>query len=121
MTAEPVEGGLAAEAMAGQASVAAWLRAFRAHWNVSQDDAETRAKLETLARFCVFSDRQPDELVSSLFRQTPEGPRIRLKRRREVMAMIQEFEREHGGRTAGNTVRSFLIHNGVALSAPPLR
>ena len=38
-----------------------------------------------------------------------------------VMALIDAFEAENGGRAAGNTVRSFLIHNGVALSAAPLR
>jgi hypothetical protein len=68
----------------------------------------------------------PDELVTSLFRQTPEGPRIKLKRRREVMAQIDDFERAVGqgsaaqGRDAGNVVRSFLIHNGVALTASPV-
>jgi hypothetical protein len=121
MTTAPDPAGLSPDDVARQATVANWLRAYSAHWGASQDDAETRSKLETLAQFCSLSERQPDELVEWLFRQTPEGPRIRLKRRREVMAMIIEFEREHGGRTAGNTVRSFLIHNGVALSAPPLR
>jgi hypothetical protein len=112
---------LSPEDLAGQATVAHWLQAYSDHWEISQDEAETRAKLETLGSFCGLSGRRPDELVEWLFRQTPEGPRIRLKRRREVMAMILDFEREHGGRAAGNTVRSFLIHNGVALSAPPLR
>jgi hypothetical protein len=109
------------EALAGQQTVGRWLRAYDAHWNVQQTDRETQAKLEVLARFCEVCGRQPDELVAWLFRQTPEGPRIRLKRRREVMALIDSFEAEHGGRPAGNTVRSFLIHNGVALSAAPLR
>jgi len=110
-----------AEALAGQETVGLWLRAYDAQWNVRQSDSETRAKLEVLARFCTACGRQPDELVAWLFRPTPEGPRIRLKRRREVMALIDEFEAGNGGRPAGNTVRSFLIHNGVALSAPPLR
>jgi hypothetical protein len=109
-----------AESLAGQETVGTWLRAYDAHWNVRQSDGETRAKLEVLARFCDLCGRQPDELVAWLFRPTPEGPRIRLKRRREVMALIEGFEAENGGRPAGNTVRSFLIHNGVALSAPPL-
>ena len=107
--------------LASQESVARWLRAYDAHWNVQQTDRETQAKLEVLARFCDGCGRQPDELGAWLFRPTPEGSRIRLKRRREVMALIEGFEAENGGRPAGNTVRSFLIHNGVALSAPPLR
>ena len=109
------------DALAGQETVGRWLRAYDAHWNVQQSDHETRAKLEVLARFCAGCGKQPDELVAWLFRPTPEGPRIRLKRRREVMAMIEGFEADSGGRPAGNVVRSFLIHNGVALSAPPLR
>jgi hypothetical protein len=107
--------------LAGAATVAAWLRAYSDHWDLELGDAEIRSRLEVLERFCEFSETEPDELVAGLFRQTPEGPRIRLKRRREVMALIERFEPEHGGRPAGNVVRSFLIHNGVALSAPPLR
>jgi hypothetical protein len=114
-------GPITAEMLAGQETVGRWLRAYDAQWNVQQSDGETRAKLDVLARFCTESGRQPDELVTWLFRPTPEGPRIRLKRRREVMALIEEFEVGNGGRPAGNTVRSFLIHNGVAMSAPPLR
>jgi hypothetical protein len=110
------------EALAEQETVGAWLRAYDAHWNVQQGGGETRAKLEVLALFCQSCGKEPDELVAWLFRPTPEGPRIRLKRRREVMALIDRFEAEQGGgRAAGNTVRSFLIHNGVALSATPLR
>jgi hypothetical protein len=109
------------EALAGADTVKAWLRAYAAHWDVHEADAETRAKLEVLSRFCAVSEKGPDELVAWLFRATPEGPRIRLKRRRAVMARIDEFERENGGRAAGNVVRSFLIHNGIALSATPLR
>lgn len=109
------------DALAAQRTVGLWLDAYAAHWDVVHTDAETRAKLEVLGRFCERCGREPDELVAWLFRPTPEGPRIRLKRRREVMDMIASFEAEDGGRPAGNTVRSFLIHNGVALSAPPLR
>jgi len=103
------------------ATVTAWLRAYKDHWETEVDDVEVRRRLEVLGQFCDSCDKGPDELVAWLFRPTPEGPRIRLKRRREVMALIDEFELDHGGRPAGNVVRSFLIHNGVALSAPPLR
>lgn len=109
------------ETLAAQETVGRWLHAYDTHWNVQQTEGETLARLEVLGRFCTACGRQPDELVAWLFRPTPEGPRIRLKRRREVMALIEVFEVENGGRAAGNTVRSFLIHNGVALSAPPLR
>jgi hypothetical protein len=113
------------EDLANQETVKLWLQAYLAHWKLSPSDRETTAKLEVLGRFCAYCGSQPDELVRSLFRPTPEGPRIRLKRRREVMALIDEFEKSvaddpRQARPAGNTVRSFLIHNGVALSATPL-
>ncbi len=67
--------------------------------------------------------------MKSLFRPTPEGPRIRLKRRRIVIEQIAEFEANaleetkdaRKARDTGNVVRSFLIHNGVAMSAPVVR
>lgn len=113
--------------LAGLASVQRWLRAYGAFWGETSTAGEVQRKLQVLADFCGLCDRTPDDLVDSLFRQTPEGPRIKLKRRRAVMAQIDEFEREFGkgnmtvGREAGNVVRSFLIHNGVALTATPLR
>ena len=124
MTEQPGNA-LAHEEIAERRTVQAWLQSHGAHWNVAESDAETRAKLDVLRRFCVFCEKDPDELVTWLFRETPEGPRIRLKRRRLVMAQIAAFERGAGdprqARVAGHAIRSFLIHNGVALSATPLR
>jgi hypothetical protein len=77
---------------------------------------EKRAVLEEFCRFC---GETPDGLIGSLFRPTDDGPRINLKRRRQIIEWIDGFEREHGGRNSGNVVRSFLIHNGVALTARP--
>jgi hypothetical protein len=113
--------------LAELACVQRWLRAYGAFWGETSTADEVQRKLQVLADFCGSCDSAPDELVDSLFRQTPEGRRIKLKRRRAVMAQIDEFEREFGrgdmrvGREAGNVVRSFLIHNGVALTATPLQ
>jgi hypothetical protein len=113
--------------LAELACVQRWLRAHGAFWGETSTASEVERKLRVLAAFCGSCDSSPDELVDSLFRQTPEGRRIKLKRRRAVMAQIDEFEREFGsgdltvGREAGNVVRSFLIHNGVALTATPLQ
>jgi hypothetical protein len=105
-----------------------WLEAQARHWNRSAQEADTRRKLDTLRAFCETTQIDPDALVKGLFRPTPEGPRIRLKRRREVMAQIAEFEAialetqdARRARDTGNVVRSFLIHNGVAMSAPVVR
>lgn len=103
-----------------QPSVRRWLDAHARQWGAGGADPDGTARGAVLLRFCERVGNTPDELVASLFRPTPEGPRIRLKRRREVMAQIDEFEAEAGDRNAGNVVRSFLIHNGVALSARPL-
>lgn len=113
--------------LAELACVQRWLRAYGVFWGETSTADEVQRKLQVLADFCGSCDSAPDELVDSLFRQTPEGRRIKLKRRRAVMAQIDEFEREFGrgdmrvGREAGNVVRSFLIHNGVALTATPLQ
>ena len=72
-----------------------------------------------LEQFCDFCGETPDALIGSLFRPTDDGPRINLKRRRQIIEWIEAFERDYGGRATGNVVRSFLIHNGVAMTARP--
>lgn len=114
-------------AIRGYASVSRWVEEYGLLWTRKQSDAEVNCRLQVLSRYCSFCGTDPDELLRGLFRETPSGPRIRLKRRREVMSEIDAFERvmgngdERGGREIGNIVRSFLIHNGVALSPTPLR
>jgi|SRR5581483_339205 len=76
-------------------------------------------KLAVLEEFCRFCGETPDAIIASLFRPTDDGPRINLKRRRQIIEWIDSFEREHGGRATGNLIRSFLIHNGVAMTARP--
>lgn len=79
----------------------------------------TAEQLAVLARFLTHVGIGPDELVAGLFRQTDVGPRIRLKRRREVMEQIDQWEKVNG-RPAANVVRAFLVQNGVALTASPI-
>lgn len=111
----------------GYASVQHWLQAHGRQWRRSVEEAERRHRLETLLRYCEFAERDPDALVGNLLRDTPTGKKIWLKRRRAEMARIEEFETivadgdPRRGREAGNIIRSFLIHNGVALSATPFR
>jgi hypothetical protein len=76
-------------------------------------------RLAALAGFCNHLELSPDELVTGMFRDTEVGRKIKLKRRKVVMAEIDQWEADNGGRDAGNVVRSFLIHNGVALTAAP--
>lgn len=113
--------------MASYTTVQHWLQAYATHWNRSAEEAERRRKTDVLRRYSQLRGRDPDLLVSSLFRETPEGPRIRLKRRRLEIAKIDEFEATaaegdlRSAREVGNVVRSFFIHNGVALTATPFR
>jgi hypothetical protein len=109
------------------ASIQRWLEAHGSHWSRTAAEAERLRKLEVMRRYCEFAERDPDALVGNLLRQTPTGARIWLKRRRAEMARIDEFEAmvapddPRSGRETANVVRSFFIHNGVALSATPLR
>ncbi len=109
------------------ATVRQWLEAYASHWNRSAQEADRQHKLNILRRYCEIAERDPDALVANLFRETPTGKKIWLKRRQAEMARIDEFEVAMGGgelragRDAGNTIRSFFIHNGVALTAIPLR
>ncbi len=111
----------------GYASVRQWLEAHGTRWNRAAGDAERLRKLEVMRRYCEFADRDPDALLTNLFRETPTGTKLWLKRRRAEMARIDEFEKAvaegdaRRGRDAGNVVRSFFIHNGVALTATPFR
>ena len=116
------------EDLAELPSVQHWFDAQAKHWNRRQGEAEARRKLDVLRSFCETNQIDPDTLVKSLFRPTPEGPRIRLKQRRVVVAQIAEFEAKaresqdvRAARDVGNVVRSFLIHNGVAMTAPIIR
>ena len=106
-----------------------WMASTSRHYlNRAQGEADRRRKLDVLRSFCETIQMDPDSLVKSLFRATPEGPRIKLKRRRTVVEQIAEFEAKaretqdvRQARDVGNTVRSFLIHNGVAMTAPIIR
>jgi hypothetical protein len=101
---------------AAYASVQAWLADYVRHWGPA--DAGVPKKLETLREFCQLVGRDPDAIVGECLRQVEEGKRIRLKARRRYIEAIREFEAGHeGARAAGNIVRSFFIHNGIAMSA----
>jgi hypothetical protein len=109
------------------ATVRQWLEAHASHWNRSAEEAERGHKLYVLQRYCENAQLDPDALVANLLRDTPTGKKIWLKRRRAEMLRIDEFEitmgggEQRAGRDAGNTIRSFFIHNGVALTATPFR
>lgn len=111
-----------AEDIAQQRSVQSWYASYCEQWGVPPD---WEFRLRALASFCEFVGRTPDELVSDCLKDVEGGmKRIRAKRRRFYIEKIADFERRIGGiqgRNWGNAVRSFFIHNGVAMSADVLK
>jgi hypothetical protein len=86
--------------------------------------AEQRSRLDLLADFCRHLGRSPEELVAGCLRTTKHGDTaISAKGRNAVQTAIDEYMAATGrtGRdavVAGNTLRGFLIHNGVFLQGP---
>ena len=102
------------------ATVQAWLQGLHGQWGQEPQDMESR--LEVLERFCRFVERDPDAIIAECEREVEGGKRIRIKGRRFYAEKIAEFQASVAGdsRTQaqwGNTVRSFLIHNGIFLQS----
>lgn len=103
------------------ASVQGWLDGLRQHWGGDpvNDDPE---RLPILEAFCRHINRDPDQMIKETTMIKDGQRRIRMKGRNRYAALIQEWQDAVAGsrfRKAkwGNTVRSFLIHNGVLLQS----
>jgi hypothetical protein len=103
------------------ASVRTWLEGLRQHWggDPAADDPERLAMLEA---FCRHIARTPDQIIAETTMLKDGERRIRVKGRERYAALIDEWQAQQEGsriRKAkwGNTVRSFLIHNGVLLQS----
>ncbi len=85
---------------------------------------EQQARLVLLADFCRHLGKTPDDLVAGCLRTTKHGDTaISAKGRNAIQTDIDEFMAATGrtGRdavVAGNTLRGFLIHNGVFIQGP---
>jgi hypothetical protein len=107
--------------MADYASVQAWFDGLRQHWggDPAHDDPE---RLTILEAFCRYAGRTPDEIIRDTTMVKDGERRIRTKGRERYAMLIDEWQATiEGSRIRkgkwGNTVRSFLIHNGVLLAA----
>ena len=105
-----------------QKTVRTWYEGLRTQSNVDPD--ATLDRLEILARFCQRVGQTPDEIVGDCVRETEQGARLRPKARRRYVEEIVEFQRTAPGDAreqarCANTIRSFLIHNGIFLQAGP--
>ncbi|HYM15509.1 MAG TPA: hypothetical protein VEZ14_08110 [Dehalococcoidia bacterium] len=103
------------------ASVRTWLDGLRKHWggDPATDDPERLAMLEA---FCRHVSRDPDQIIKETTMLKDGERRIRVKGRERYAALIDAWQAQQEGsrlRRAkwGNTVRSFLIHNGVLLQS----
>lgn len=103
-------------------SVEKWAERLRKQWG-GDPLAEEPDKLETLAAFCEFIGKDPDELVAFCFlRRRETGERFgSVKRREEVAERLRAFRKERGvsglaARKLTSDVLSFLIHSGVLIN-----
>ena len=103
------------------ASVQAWFQGLRQHWggDPEHDDPE---RLQILEAFCRFVDKDPDTIIKECTIVRDGQKRISVKGRRRYADLIAQFQAQvQGSRIKrakwGNTVRSFLIHNGILLQA----
>ena len=103
------------------ASVQTWLDGLRQHWGGDPltDDPE---RLPMMEAFCRYANRTPDQIIKETTMIKDGERRIRVQGRNRYAALIAEWQDTVEGsriRKAkwGNTVRSFLIHNGVLLQS----
>lgn len=101
-------------------SVHTWLDGLRQHWGGDpvSDDPE---RLPILEAFCRHINRDPDQIIKETTMIKDGEKRIRIKGRERYAGLIDDFQAQvEGSRFKkgkwGNTVRSFLIHNGVLLA-----
>jgi hypothetical protein len=102
-------------------TVQTWLDGLRQHWggDPATDDPE---RLPILEAFCRHVARDPDQIIRETTMLKDGERRIRTKGRERYAALIDDWQTTvEGSRMRktkwGNTVRSFLIHNGVLLQS----
>ncbi len=105
--------------LAAAPAVTQWFASARL---TSEPPEELQERLELLAGFLAHVGKSADELVEFCFlRKKDTGERFSsVKRRGEVNDWIEEFVAARGwtGKEAvlnGNTLRSFMIHNGALI------
>lgn len=99
-----------------------WLEDFQRSWGEGGASIEP-SRLQALSEFCEFVGKDPDAIVAECLVPLEGGyEKIRYQARHRYIQLIAEFEAQSvAGRNAANAVRSFLIHNGVAMGTNILR
>ena len=103
------------------ATVRTWLDGLRQHWGADVENGD-QERLAMLEAFCRFAGKDPDAVIDECVLIRDGEKRIRAKGRQRYAGLIAQFQSEvEGSRLKrgkwGNTVRSFLIHNGVLLQS----
>jgi hypothetical protein len=101
-------------------SVQTWFAGLREQSGVDPHDDPSRAAF--LKEFCAILELDPDEIVAAcLLKKEGKETKISIKGRRSMAERIADFQaagtepRDRPKR--GNTIRSFLIHNGILLQS----
>jgi hypothetical protein len=102
-------------------SVQTWIDGLRQHWG-GDPVADDPDRLPALEAFCRYAGVDPDQIIQETTMIKDGEKRIRVTGRERYAALIDEWQATiEGSRIRkgkyGNTVRSFLIHNGVLLAA----
>lgn len=103
-------------------TVRTWIDGLRAQWG-GDPVADDPERLPLLQSFCEFAETDPDAVIAACLRVDKAGDkRISVKGRRKYAELIDSFQaasEESRLRKAkrGNTIRSFLIYNGILLAA----
>lgn len=92
-----------------------WLASLLDLWGPS---GLTPALVETLAAFCTIVEKTPDEIIAECLRAKTDSDTfvLRTRARKRFMEAIDQFEATVASRDRANVVRSFFIHNGVAMN-----
>jgi predicted DNA-binding antitoxin AbrB/MazE fold protein len=103
-------------------SVKTWFKGLREQSGVNPTADPSRLKL--LQEFCTFVELDPDQMVTAcLLLKEGRETKISIKGRRAMAEKIAQFQSQRADADSterarrGNTVRSFLIHNGILLQS----
>ena len=103
-------------------SVQTWFKGLREQSGIEPTDDPSRLNL--LGEFCALVELNPDEIVRAcLLVKEGRETKISIKGRRSMAERIAEFQAACSGADSrdrakrGNTIRSFLIHNGIQLQS----
>jgi hypothetical protein len=101
-------------------TVGVWFEDYKKQWAGRAEDLTSR--LDILRRFCEFVGKDPDSVIQECLRTSEGETKISIKGRRHYDDLIREFQESVDGDArlrirCGNTIRSFLIHNGIFLQS----